>query len=358
MANTESTVGIGGEYTDISTWESDIESSGAGEHTALLISDITDATIFLGWAEETSLVVKSDKPGTKRTITSYDGIFSTILYLNDDDITRVTCEDIILAGDADTPSAGWGMSLNYKQTITCNRVGFKNLAYTGFTLSANTQSGATANFDNCIFDSCGYFAFMNLATTNPNVTTFRNCLFTNLTYSQASISNSSNITINYYNCLSFDNTGEDFTNAALTTTNLSLNSCVSEDDTATDTAHDNWAEPVNCVSEQTDLTTYFKDQPNGNYALAQSDFDSWGIVGSDANTPDTDYNNLGRIENSIGPFEWTLPPFTEITNVFVSFGGRIPHSATGEGVGQFTAFDDTIQPMSTYDNKFIDDKRY
>ena len=236
-------------------------------------------------------------------------------------------------------------------------MGFKSLYFSGFIINVTAPSDATFNFDNCIFDDMGH-AFMHSATASPNVTTFRNCLFTNMASSQASVSNSSNITINYYNCLSFNNTGEDFTNAALTSTNLSLNSCVSEDDTATDTAHDNWAEPVNCVSEQTDLTTYFKDQPNGNYALAQSDFDSWGIVGSDANTPDTDYNNLGRIENSIGPFEWTLPPFTEITNVFVSFGGRIPHSATGEGVGQFTAFDDTIQPMSTYDNKFIDDKRY
>ena len=46
MANTESTVGIGGEYVDISAWESDIESSGAGEHTALLISDITDLSLI------------------------------------------------------------------------------------------------------------------------------------------------------------------------------------------------------------------------------------------------------------------------------------------------------------------------
>ena len=57
MANTESTVGIGGEYTDITAWESDIESSGAGEHTALLISDISDATIFGGWTSGTSIVV-------------------------------------------------------------------------------------------------------------------------------------------------------------------------------------------------------------------------------------------------------------------------------------------------------------
>jgi len=350
MADTSRTVGSGGQDIDLSAWETVVEGI-AGEHTATLVADIVDNLKFGSWQIGSTAIIKGNLTGnTKRRITSVGGA-GTVVTCNSSNMTALTLEDLYLDGTGMVISK---FCLDLQAgivTCTMRRCTLYTPSSFGSCMKTHTISDyTTGTYDNCIFDTA--YSHLNFDEIHQeNTSTFRNCLFTGATNNQASWVDNALVIINYYNCVSFSNAGEDYTNDALTLTNIHMGNCVSEEGSAQD-SHDNVTSSGGAIS-QTNLSAYFTDYVNGDYTLAQSSVDSWGIDGDSAATPARDYNNIQRINNSIGPYE-----FIVATHMFVNTGGGVSNRIRVKNDGQFAGASKRIAAISTYEDKLVDRKTY
>ena len=292
------------DYVDLSTWRETISSGSYDEYQVVIVKeDITDNLSLHGFGSDLSITIKSDTPGVKRTVYSkHNG--DQMIYSGDAEITSLTVEDLIFDGagdgvDGNTGQAGTRSGIHTTlgtDTLTLRRVRIKNVTQHSILVwSASTTE--TLECDNCIFENPSGSAYRGALTDTE--ATFRNCMFVGCGGAAQNCVADADNTGNYYNCLSFGNTGNDFAHAGgAQTTNVRY--CVSEDGTA-DNAHD---DNTGSVALKTSTGTYFTDYDNGDYTLAQDDYTNWSINGEAANTPATDYNNTTRVNDDIGPYEY------------------------------------------------------
>jgi len=287
---TTTDVGTGEDVVDITAWEAVVAATG-GDQVANIISDITDTNFFSGWAAGT-VTIKGDTTGNaKRTVAAAGG--GVTFHFADVDTTAVVVQDLIFTG-----STSAAINAQNGGSFTMERC---KLTGQG-TMAMNIPSSALClvhDINNCIFEDAGTYSVVDLKTTAASVLTFKNCLFTGSGTEQANLGNNANLVVHYYNCVSFDNTGDDFADGA-TACVTNLTSCVSKDATAV-TGHDS---TTTCVGTNADLAAYFTDHVSGDYTLLQSGFDSWGINGSAVNTPAEDYASVIRSNDDIGPYEF------------------------------------------------------
>ena len=315
MPTTPSKVGLsdGANYTSLTAWEHAVDGSG-GTQIAELTTDITDNLQLYTWPSS-DITIRSDKPGVKRTVFSaHNG--NHMIHAGDPDIGSLTIEDIILDGAGDGSSGNTGqnssgagksgiMTTLGTGTLTLNRVHIKNVTQHSVLIWSNSKT-EVLNCDNCIFENPPGSAYRGALATyvdaDATVATFRNCLFVGCGgAAQNCVADSDNIG-NYFNCLSFGNTGADFAHAGGTqTTNVLY--CVSQDSTAANANHDDNTGSVG-LDIATVPDTYFTDYTNDDYTLKNDDYTNWGINGDSANTPAKDFNNRTRVNNDIGPFEY------------------------------------------------------
>ena len=307
--STPSKVGLsdGANYTSLTAWEFDKDELG-GTQIAELTTDITDNLALYTWPSG-DITIRSDKPGVKRTVTSSSSGSggNHMIHAGDPDINSLTLEDIILDGTGQD-SSGSGksgiMTTGGTGTLTLRRVHIKNVTQHSVLIWSNSKT-EVLNCDNCIFENPTGSAYRGALATyvdaDATVATFRNCLFVGCGGAAQNCAADSDNIGNYYNCLSFGNTGADFAHAGGTqTTNVRY--CVSQDNTA-DNAHDDNTGSVG-LGIATVPDTYFTDYDNGDYTLKHEDFTNWGVNGDSANTPAKDFNNRTRVNNDIGPFEY------------------------------------------------------
>ena len=315
MATNISYIGPGEEndYPGLDEWEDAVGVAGHDENQIVILTeDITDnLSMANGW-NAVNITIKSDTPGVKRTVTSKTGGYQMI-YAGDSSITSLTVEDLILDGTGQSSTKSGVQTSNGTDTVTLNRVHIKNVTQHSILIWSSSATTAL-DCDNCIFENPGGSGYRGARTTTT--ATFRNCLFVGCTgAAQNCAANASNIG-NYYNCLSFGNTGDDFAHAGGTQT-TNLMHCVSEDTTAV-ASHDVSNE---CVGSQAATGTYFNDYDNGDYTLRHDDFTNWGKNGSAVNTPATDFNYRTRTNDDIGPFEYVAPVGTgNALNLSLSVG--------------------------------------
>ena len=356
----EKTVGAGGDYSDLSAWEYAIQNEPSGTHTAKLISDFSDNTIINTWPSNTTLVIKSDVPGTNRKITS-ESTKSHVISVDDVDITSITIQDLTLDGSGQAAyKSALRISNGANILALFERVMFTNATHHNVLISSG-MDGTGITFNNCIFENGGTSAIRHLKVDVSNTTNFNNCLFVGNSSSQVYQSNA-NQTLNFNNCLAFGNTGAGFAHAG-TNCVTNLDSCVSDDTSAELGTHDSTS---NCQAGVTDPSSaspaYFTNYDEGDYSLAQSDVDSWGIQGNVAKTPATDFTNTTRENHSIGQYEFIVAPSSSSSSspvytsfIYVGNGRSATQRQENSSEGQFQGSVKTIQAMSTYDSDFKHD---
>ena len=296
------------DYPDLSSWRDAIAGGSYDENQIVIVKhDITDNLSLHGFGTDLSITIKSDIPGAKRTVYS-DHEGDQMIFSGDAEITSLTVEDLIFDGAGDGSEGNTGQvgtrsgihTTLGTDTLTLNRVRIKNVTQHSILVwSASTTT--VLDCDNCIFENPGGSGYRGaLADT---VATFRNCMFVGCTGGAQNCVADSDNTGNYYNCLSFGNTGNDFAHAGGDqTTNVRY--CVSQDSTAADVNHD---DNTGSVGGKTATGTYFTDYAGGDYTLAQDDFSSWTINGDSANTPAKDFNYKTRRFDDVGPYEHVAP---------------------------------------------------
>ena len=325
MATTTSYIDSSGsgenDYPDLSSWRDAIAGGTYDDNQIVIVKhDITDNLSLHGFGTDLSITIKSDIPGVKRTVYS-DHEGDQMIFSGDAEITSLTVEDLIFDGAGDGSEANSGQKGTRSgihttlgtDTLTLNRVQIKNVTQHSI-LVWSLSTTATLNCDNCIFENPGGSGYRGVRTTTT--ATFRNCMFVGCTGAAQNCAAYTTNIGNYFNCLSFGNSGNDFAHANGTQT-TNLMHCVSEDTTAV-ASHDVSNE---CVGSQAATGTYFNDYDNGDYTLRHDDYTNWGKNGAAVNTPATDFNYRTRTNNDIGPFEYVAPVGTgNALNLSLSVG--------------------------------------
>ena len=290
--------GVTNDYTDLSCWETAVQ-SGAALQTAILVADIVDNLVFSGWTTGGSVLIKGDLTGNiKRKITSAPG-GAHVMHPTSGGMSILTLQDLLIdCGPQASAKNGINCSTGFA-TLTMERVTIKDAKNFGLNV-ATASLYEEGTIDNCIFNGNRY-AIGLLEIAAENTTTFRNCLFTGATASSTMLlADNANQIAYFYNCISFDNAGDDFDNAEKDSLTY-VNNCVSEDSSANDANHT--VPSLGNAITQTALSSYFRDE-DSDFRLLQDDYDNWGINGDSANTPALDYASVTRTNDDIGPYEF------------------------------------------------------
>jgi len=297
MADTNRTVGVGGDDVNITAWETVVDGLG-GDHTATLISDIVDNVYFSSWAAGTVTIKGNLTGNTKRKITSA-ALGTDVLTPASSSLSSFTLEDLHVDG---SPMTAFRQTISLQHGLAsctirrCTIEASPSMVHYCLEAHANADY-TTGTYENCIFIGATH-QIVFTAIDYANASTFRNCIFTGAGSNQGYHANNSNVTVLYFNCVSFNNANSDFNPGGANTITNTTN-CVSEGSTAA-TGHDATS---GSVEGKTLLSTYFRDEA-GDFRLLQDDYDSWGINGDSTNTPALDYASVTRTNDDIGPYEF------------------------------------------------------
>lgn len=301
------TIGSGGDFADLTTYESALQGTHGATETARLISDITDNVVFGGWGIVT-LTVEGNLLGfTKRVIASA-AVGTAILRVNDASITSIF-QDLEIDGTLQTGSNGVQIT-----ACAAPSIGRRLKIYNIFSNGYLQDCPGTNAIENVIVFKCGASGIRcSDGTTNQK---------NNGSYENAdrgfSWSAGAAIVVNLFNCWGMKNAGNGFinTNAGAGEATVRLEECVSSDTTATDAEAQRTV--VGGAINKTDYTDYFTDPdnatiPSRDFRLLGDDNSLWGIDGNAAQTPADDFSSLVRVGKDIGPHDFfAAADFTRI----------------------------------------------
>ena len=335
MAWIKATVGDGTSGADFAIdvgalqawWDTDVEDEVAGDYEAEIISDITDDVNFSGaTVGAKNLWIHGNSTGETKWAISTPS--NTVLGFVDALIGEITIEDLHIecsgqtVGDAIFISSG-GTALTMRRMIVSD-------SFSEGVRTASNSQVVTILQENVIIRDCLGVGFVFGYSAGASTAVLRNCIAVRNVTGFA-ITNSTNVTISFYNCIAFDNTTIDFQSTGLSPT-VTVDSCVSSDSSATNASYDT---VINTVINKTDTATYFTACAGGEFTLAQSGFDNWGINGSATETPATDFSSVTRSTDDVGPYEF-IPAISEDIDI-----SAIGFDILGTGVLKFKDIEDS-----------------